>query len=173
MATCNSGVFYARLNSYIKSGAIMKKYGNEIAAKARKQAEEAGNAMVSCVDQAISSSGLTGGAIAAIGDASVDSISESARFADSIKFKVGVSIGQQSRPSLDPGKYGSVNDMAALFNNGYSAGGTVRGVWHGMVITSLPFRPPTYFAQHAVDAFNSQYGAAYNATAELTSDRFN
>lgn len=172
MATVNSASFHAKLNSFLKNGGVMSKYGDIIASKGRAIAERAGDAMVGCVNNAIASSGLTGGAIAAIGNVSKDSVAETGRTGDTIQFEVGVSVDQQSRPSLDPGKYGGVMDMAALFNNGYIAGGVVRGEWHGMIIDSLTHRPPTYFAEEAVDMFNSMYGAAYNATAELTSDRF-
>ena len=172
MATVNRASLNMKLNLFLKYGGVMNKYGDIIASKGREIAEKAGDAMVECVHNAITSSGLTGGAIAAIGNASKDSVAETGRTGNTITFKVGVSVDQQSRPSLDPGRYGSVMDMAALFNNGYIAGGVVRGEWHGMMIDSLTHRPPTYFAEHAVDMFNSMYGAAYNATAELTSDRF-
>ena len=79
--------------------------------------------------------------------------------------------GATNRPSLAPDRYGGVENIIALFNNGYSARATVYGEWPGYgPAASLTMRPGTHFMNAAVDAFNSTYGGQYHATAELSGD---
>lgn len=166
MSYINSSSLHSKFTSYVKEN------HNEIlkasSAEAEKIANEAGGVLVRCINNAISSSGLSGGAIAAIGDVSSTSAVEAAPG----KYEVEVSIGTQSRPSLAPVEYGGVRDMAALFNNGYSAGGRVFGYWHGSWIGSLTFRDGAHFVEIGVNDFNAGYGSQYNAVATITSDRF-
>lgn len=162
----------AKIMSYFNSGRFEHDHAAEIDAKGRTIAREAGILLSTCIDLAAHTSGLSGIAIAAIGESSVGDVAKKGRVGNKIEYEIDVSVPQQSRPSLVPEKYGSVNDMAALLNNGYSAGGVVDGYWHGNYIHSLTFRSPTNFVENGVADFNAKYGAAYNAIAEIVSDRF-
>ena len=167
MASINMASIISKLNGYTST------HQSDLSAATREEAlqiaNEAGQQLVACMREAISASGLNGSAIAAIGDVS----STGAVEVSDGRFEVDVSIDAQHRPSLDPSRYGGIDDMAALFNNGYSTGGKrVRGMWHGNMIWSRPERPATFFVQQGVDHFNSAYGGQYNATAEIVTDRF-
>lgn len=77
-------------------------------------------------------------------------------------------IGDLSRMSLRPDIYGGIDNIVALFNNGYEAGGIVRGFWHGKRVKSVPSRSPMQFMQDAVGDFNSIYGKQYNVQVTLS-----
>ena len=168
MASINSGSVRQKLVSAMSAGSFM---GNVSNIARSKYAEPAGDALVNCIENAISSSGLSGGAIAAIGSVHKDSVTETGTVpGQRVSFEVGVSIDQQSRPSLIPVE--GVSDMASLLDRGYSARIRVYGEWHGAYIGSLQHRSPTHFVQNGVSNFNASYGSAYGAHAEVTSDRF-
>lgn len=78
--------------------------------------------------------------------------------------------GDLSRQSLDPGSYYGIDNIVALFNNGYSARDYVFGEWHGRETASMIQRPGLHFLETAVDDFNSSYGTKINATARLIGD---
>lgn len=86
------------------------------------------------------------------------------------KYKLGVRIDYEFRPSLIPERYGGVTDMFALFNNGYSASNRVYGMWHGEHIGSLTSREPLHFIQDAVDGLSG--GDGYEIIDKHISDRF-
>lgn len=65
------------------------------------------------------------------------------------------------RDSLVPGKYGGVDNIIALFNNGYSAGNTVYGIWHGEQIASLTERTGIHFIESAVRNYMANYASDY------------
>jgi len=95
-------------------------------------------------------------------------------------FKVEISFDHAAlhRDSLtrtDGGPtYGGIDNIVALFNNGYNTGGkTVTGEWqtHGnVVVESVPVRPSLRFMNDAVSQFNSKYGSKYNVTATLSGE---
>lgn len=61
------------------------------------------------------------------------------------------------RESLYPQKYAGVDNIVAIFNNGYTAGNFVYGKWHGNNIRSLDKRQGSFFMQKAIDQFLSTY----------------
>lgn len=61
------------------------------------------------------------------------------------------------RASLYPQKYGYVDNIVAIFNNGYTAENKVYGKWHGKNISSLDKRQGSFFMQKGVDAFMDKY----------------
>lgn len=71
------------------------------------------------------------------------------------------------RASLFPEKYGSVDNIVAIFNNGYTAKDKVYGTWHGKYVSSLDKRQGTFFMQKAVDEFMSKYSAEYDVSVNL------
>lgn len=90
-------------------------------------------------------------------------------------FKIELTFtGDLSRESLQPETYGGIDNIIAIFNNGYpqdagraEAISHVAGYWHGEYTTALGSRPGLYFLQRAVNDFNTTYGAQYNIWAEL------
>lgn len=78
--------------------------------------------------------------------------------------------------------YGGINNIVALFNNGYTASNHVYGWWNGHTSTgesvtrsnggdnfawvrSKIERPALRFIQQAISDFNGNYGAEYDVTA--------
>lgn len=78
------------------------------------------------------------------------------------------------RPSLRPDKYDGIDNIVALFNNGYpytAAKYHVIGEWHGQKgVRGQPKRTGLHFMNTAVNDFNSTYGAKYNVFAELSGE---
>jgi len=66
-----------------------------------------------------------------------------------------------SRPSLMPQKYDGIPNIAALLNNGYSAGHIVKGMWHGEEQISLDTRSGTQFIDQAIRDFMGNYASEY------------
>lgn len=99
----------------------------------------------------------------------LDSISVSSpKMIDQNHFEITLSLpGYMQRPSLNVWAYGFVDNIIALFNNGYYAERVVFGYWpgHGMT-SSLTERPGLHFMNKAVDEFNGMYGET--AKAELS-----
>lgn len=72
-----------------------------------------------------------------------------------------------ARASLYPEKYDYVDNIVAIFNNGYTAKNKVYGKWHGVNVSSLDKRQGLFFMQKAVDAFIDKYGSKLNVTVSL------
>lgn len=76
--------------------------------------------------------------------------------------------GDLHRDSLENGLgYNGVDNIVALFNNGYHAKNYVYGWWnsHGRTVRSKKDREALRFIQQAVKDFNDNYGSKYNVTA--------
>lgn len=71
------------------------------------------------------------------------------------------------RASLYPKEYGGVDNIVAIFNNGYTAKNKVYGKWHGKYISSLDKRQGSFFMQKAVDEFMSKYSGEFDVCVEL------
>lgn len=71
------------------------------------------------------------------------------------------------RASLYPQKYGYVDNIVAIFNNGYTAENKVYGKWHGKYVSSLDKRQGSFFMQKAIDAFMDKYGSEFDVSVEL------
>lgn len=65
------------------------------------------------------------------------------------------------RDSLAPNEYDGVENIAALLNNGYSAGNTVYGIWHGNQTASLTQRDGAHFIESAVHNYMANYASEY------------
>ena len=71
-------------------------------------------------------------------------------------------VNNLAKESLYPQEYGDgIQNIAALFNNGYSAKSPVYGYWHGNRIKSLETRNATNFIGNAIDSFMSLYSLEY------------
>lgn len=85
------------------------------------------------------------------------------------RYEVSINLGGNlARNSLAPSKYGSVDNIVALFNNGYDAGNYVYPEGESKYTRSRKSRPGLHFMQQAVSNFNSSYGASHNAVATLS-----
>jgi hypothetical protein len=82
------------------------------------------------------------------------------------------------RDSLQSEKYDGIDNIVAMFNNGYRADGYVYGPWRGHSPTegitedyawvwSKKEREALHFMQDAIEEFNSKYKDKYGATAVL------
>lgn len=72
------------------------------------------------------------------------------------------------RDSLQPDRYGGVDNIVAVLNNGYDYNPKiwyVEGEWHGAQVHAKPERIGLRFIQQAVSDFNTNYGSKYGATA--------
>ena len=78
--------------------------------------------------------------------------------------------GNLVRQSLAPSVYDPVDNILALFNNGYNARNFVFGEWpgHGYTGSKLA-RLGNHFVNRACATFNSVYGSQYHAKAEANS----
>lgn len=77
------------------------------------------------------------------------------------------------RDSLMPQKYGGVDNIVALINNGYDEHPNMEkvwGEWHDVRIHALSKRTGLHFIQQAIQDFNGNYGADYNVTAVAGDD---
>lgn len=83
-------------------------------------------------------------------------------------YTIGVNFTEDlSRPSLVPGRYNDIRNIAALLNHGYSADHTVKGVWRGHgdePIYSLAQRSGAYFIETAIRIFMQEYAPEYGVT---------
>ena len=146
-----------KVNTFIGSSAFQSKAAVSAKTEADTKASVICSDLVACIESAIGSSGLSGGAIAAIGD-----VSASVTDLGNGEYHIEATIGKESRPSLYPEEGGypdGATDMAGLFDKGYSAGGVVHGEWHGSRIRSLPHRSGVGFVAHAVAEFKGKHGA--------------
>ena len=71
------------------------------------------------------------------------------------------------RLSLYPEKYSGVDNIVAIFNNGYTAKDRVYGDFRSKYAYSLVKRQGTFFMQKAIDEFMSKYSAEYDVSVEL------
>lgn len=65
------------------------------------------------------------------------------------------------RDSLAPDEYDGVKNIAALLNNGYSAGNTVYGTWHGNQTASITQRDGARFIESAIHNYMANYASEY------------
>lgn len=66
-----------------------------------------------------------------------------------------------------------ISDIVSLFDTGYDADKRVYGLWDGHgkdTVASRTHREGLHFMSEAIDSFNREYGAVYNARAYMTSD---
>jgi len=67
-----------------------------------------------------------------------------------------------------------INNIVALFNNGYVASKSVYGYWkkHDTYVHSVPARPSLHFMQRSIEDFINKYHNKYNITAVLNDDEY-
>ena len=109
------------------------------------------------------------------------SMYKSIEYSSSIYFEDALR-GLLHRDSLYPDKYEGVDNIVAVFNNGYDAGNHVWGIWvpapedsagwghDAIYAASKTHRDGLHFIQQAIDDFNGNFGYYYGATAWLPKD---
>lgn len=122
--------------------------------------EEAAAKFIEVLHKEMESSGLSTNAINAISNL---------EYSSPISLKDGTYIinvyftGDLSRPSLDEARYGRINDLAMLFNEGVDHKmRPVKGTWHGNEIWSKTIIPGAHFMEQAVTDFIGNYSTEYN-----------
>lgn len=122
--------------------------------------EEAASKFIEVLRNSINSAGLSEGAIGAVSNIEHGS----AHSIGNNTYIIGVYfVGDMTRPSLDEAKYGGINDIVALFNNGVDhTMRPVHGLWHGMETWSRTVIPGTHFIEQAVADFMGNYASEYN-----------
>lgn len=122
--------------------------------------EEAASKFIEVLRNSINSAGLSEGAIGAVSNIEHGS----AHSIGNNTYIIGVYfVGDMTRPSLDEAKYGGINDIVALFNNGVDhTMRPVHGLWHGRETWSRTVIPGTHFIEQAVADFMGNYASEYN-----------
>lgn len=128
--------------------------------------EEAAAKFIEVLRNTIASSGLSAGAVNAISGlnhGSAHSIGNNQYIID-VYFD-----GDMSRPSLVPSKYGGINDLAELFDEGVDHEmRPVHGTWHGHETWSRTVIPGTHFMEQAISDFMGNYASEYNVISITT-----
>lgn len=122
--------------------------------------EEAAAKFIEVLKSSISSSGISADAASAISELG----SSSPRHIKDNVYEIDIYFeGNLSRPSLQEGIYGGIDNLAALLNNGVDhTMKQVIGEWHGQKIRSRTVIPGAHFVQNAVSDFIGNYGQDYN-----------
>ena len=154
----------AALNSATSSSSF-KKYADG-AVDGTSIAKQAGSELAKCINDAAARS-LSGAQLAAVGSASAGGVTN---LGDG-NYSVDINMPANFRPSLAPDRYGGVNDMAALFNNGYSASKKVFGMWHGHFTGSRQSFAGAHFVQDGVKTFGDG-GSDYDVVSIDIDSRF-
>ena len=76
------------------------------------------------------------------------------------------------RESLAPDKYDGIDNVVALFNNGYTAHNAVHGTWHGQEIYSLTNRAGIHFIDSAIRSYMANYASEYGVVSIETSPTY-
>lgn len=81
-------------------------------------------------------------------------------------WEIGVNIYDDDlyRPSLNPAKYGGVDNIYTLFIRGYdyTPKWGPQGIWHGRLTFALTFRTAKPFVENAVSSWVARYGGEYD-----------
>lgn len=84
---------------------------------------------------------------------------------DGFTIRYNISIpGNLERASWYPDGYDGINNIAALFDTGYTASHHVYGIIDGKRVPSRIHRDAMNYLQSAADDFNARYGSTYNMT---------
>lgn len=120
---------------------------------------DAGQKMADVVNSEIESSGLSAGQQGAINEFRCGAPSKIGNF----RYCITVMNTPHPSPSLVPERYGYIEDLTLLFNDGVDhVMKPVRGYWHGEEIWSRTSFPTTHFLENARDNFIGNYGSQYH-----------
>lgn len=126
--------------------------------------EEAAAKFIEVLQSTIAGSGLSTGAVDAVSNIDhtpASQIGDSGAYGVTVYFS-----GDASRPSLDEAKYGEIDDIVLLFNNGVDhTMRPVHGYWHGREVWSRTVIPGAHFIEQAVSDFMRNYAVEYNVVS--------
>lgn len=132
--------------------------------------EEAAEKFIDVLRNSISSSGISSDAASAISELSHSSAVPVGANTYTIEIFF---TGDLSRPSLAPGRFGGINNLAALLNNGVDhTMRPVHGMWHGHETWSRTVIPGAHFVDDAVSSFMGNYASEYNVIDISVGDAF-
>lgn len=122
--------------------------------------EDAASKFVEVLKNSINTSGLSDDAVNAVSNIESGNATASSRN----KYIIRISFaGDLTRPSLDEEKYGSIEDIVMLLNNGVDhTMRRVHGMWHGKETWSKTVIPGTHFIEQAINDFMNNYASEYN-----------
>ena len=94
----------------------------------------------------------------------LDAYQNPPRFIYEIDVSFNSTESERSRKSLQPRKYGGVDDIIAIFEHGYEAGGSVYGYWESKDkdVWSLQHREGAHFCLFATTELLLKYGKKYH-----------
>lgn len=157
------------LDGYIKKNVSETKAGSRVLTESDIMA--AGEALARMIKAAANSSDIPASVASDIDSLRPGKLKKMPDGSYTLEFSFTADL---SRPSLEPYKYGGVDNIVAIFNNGYPADKgkqeaikNVWGYWHGAYIHALGYRQGLHFMQAAVNDFNANYGAKFNMFATL------
>ena len=172
-ATIDMGSILGKAATAMNSSSVSKQVNTKIdAAMLGKAALEKGNLGNHSVDDAaamfiqvlrnaIYSSGVSSGVAYYLDD--VDCGTPYKLSNGTYQIQIGFTDSDLSRPSLQPSMYGSISNLAALYNNGVDhVMKPVYGEWNGTRVRSKTVIPGAHFMQRAVDDFAGNYAYEYN-----------
>lgn len=132
--------------------------------------EEAAEKFIEVLKNSINSSGISSNAASAISELNHSSAVPCGMNTYIIEIFF---TGDLSRPSLVPGRYGDINNLAALLNNGVDHEmNRVHGIWHDKETWSRTVIPGAHFIDDAVSSFMGNYASEYNVISIDVGDAF-
>ena len=166
MSNINWGSIMKKANAFLHSKegkAAIKSRGKNTYDEA-ELVTEAAEMFIEVLRDSIHSSGMSANVASAI-----DALSHDSAVINDGKAigKINVYFdGDLSRPSLDVSRYGTLDDLAELFDTGVDhTMKRVWGTWHGNRVGSSTVIPGTHFMESAVSNFLSGYGSEYNVVS--------
>lgn len=173
MATINMSSTLAKAKSYMGSSEGQSKVNSTVQkimlGNVKLQSggtvhtpEDAAAKFIDVLLRSIESSGLSPNAISAVSGLDY---TPATRIGENT-WLVGVYFtGDLSRPSLQEDKYGSIENIVKLLNNGVDhTMRPVHGIWHGNEVWSRTTIPGAHFVEQAVTDFMGNYASEYNVT---------
>lgn len=161
-----------RMQQTINKYAYQNKQTTEAGGKVLTMAKvrELAGILVSKVNAHAGGSGMPASVAQSVNSLSCGRVSRSAAgFSVELNF-----TGNLARPSLNPGRYGGIENIIALFNKGYPEDGSraeaishVSGYWHGQYVFARGSREGLHFLEAAVAEFNAEYGSRYDIVVQL------
>lgn len=175
----NTGVIAEKINSYVKSTSGKKKIYEKLQSMDKEN-----------TDIAKSLAGLLGEYIAYTAE-EYELPRSVINLVTQIEYSVGTVVKKKNERAVEIGMHftgdlyrmslskedgrttgDGIDNIIALFNNGYTARKSVKGIWHGHeelgTINSVKHRDPTNFLQDAINDFINDYAGEYNITVSLS-----
>lgn len=130
--------------------------------KGLKTPEAAAEKFLEILQKTIRSSGLSSGVMDAVSDWKTSGVT----YLGDGHYMTGVTFaGEEFRFSLDVQRYGGIENIVALYDQGVNhTMRPVRGEWHGKETWSRTVIPGAHFIDSAITEFMTSYASKYNVT---------